>query len=145
MTRTTIDDVLAAAQARLDRLDPGDTLTAQHGGALVIDTRSSDARRTDGVIPGSLHIPLSVLEWRLDPGVDPAFRNPHVAGLEQHLVLVCAHGFSSSLAACRLRDLGFSRATDLAGGFEAWRAAGLPLVAAPPDPEVPGLGDPASS
>lgn len=145
MTRTTIADVLAAAQARLDRVDPEGLLSAQRAGALVIDTRSSDARRRDGVIPGSLHIPLSVLEWRLDPAVDPAFRTPYVDGLGHHLVLVCAHGYSSSLAACRLHDIGFSRATDLAGGFESWRATGLPTVAPPPDPEVPGLGDPAPS
>ena len=145
MARTTIDDVLAAAQARLARVGPEDVSAAQRSGALVVDTRSSDARRETGVGPGSVHIPLSVLEWRLDPDADPAFRNGHATGLDQHVVLVCAHGFSSSLAACRLQDLGFIRATDLEGGFEAWRTAGLPVVPAPPDPDVPGMGDPAPS
>lgn len=112
----------------------------------MVDTRSADQRRCDGVIPGSLHIPLSVLEWRVDPDADPAFRNPHVHGLDERLVLVCAHGFSSSLAAARLLDLGFAGATDLAGGFEAWRAAGLPIVAAQDvEDGVPGMGAPAPS
>lgn len=145
MGRTAITEVLEAARGRLRRLSPEETHAALHDGALVVDTRSGDERRRSGVIPGSLHIPLSVLEWRVDPDADPAFHNAHVHGLEQHIVLVCAHGCSSSLAAARLQDLGFSRATDLAGGFEAWREAGLPVVAPPPDPDVPGLGDPAPS
>lgn len=112
-----------------------------------MDTRSTDERRRDGVIPGSLHVPLSVLEWRFDPAADPAFRNPHVHGLDQRIVLVCAHGFSSSLAAARLLDLGFSQATDLAGGFAAWRDAGLPVSHAPEEPPgaVPGMAGPSPS
>ena len=138
--------MLAAARARLERLSPEGALAAQRAGALVVDTRSSDERRVGGAIPGSLHIPLSVLEWRVDPDADPAFHNPHVEGLGQHIVLVCAHGCSSSLAAARLQELGFSRATDLEGGFEAWRAAGLPVVPTDRDPEsLPGMGDPAPS
>lgn len=145
MSRTTINDALEAARARIDRVRPRDVTAAQRDGALVIDTRSSDALRREGVIPGSLHIPLSVLGWRVDPETDPTFRNPHVGGLDQHMVLVCAHGFSSSIAACLLQHIGFTRATDLEGGFEAWVAEGLPLVAAPPEPHVPGMGDPAPS
>ena len=143
--RTTLDELRAAARGRLRRLEPGAALVAQSQGALVIDTRSQDERRRTGVIPGSLHIPLSVLPWRLDPDGDPAFHNPHVVGLDQWLVLVCAHGYSTSLAAATLQELGFSRATDIAGGFTAWEAAGLPVH---PTPEVeagavPGMGDPA--
>jgi rhodanese-related sulfurtransferase len=108
--------------------------------------RSHDERSRTGVIPGSLHIPRSVLEWRLDPAADPAFHNPHVDGLDQRIVLVCAHGYSSSLAAGSLQVLGFSRATDLDGGFVAWQAAGLPVRPAPDvDPgAIPGMGDPDS-
>lgn len=143
-TRTTIDDLLRKARARLARLEPEEALAAQLAGALLVDTRSSDERRRTGVIPGSIHIPRSVLEWRLDPDADPAYRNPHVTGLHQWLVLVCAHGFSTSLAAATLQDLGFSRATDVVGGFTAWRDAGLPVhAAADGDPEaVPGMGAP---
>jgi len=144
MTRTTIDQLLREARDRLDRLEPAEALSAQAAGALLIDTRSGDERRRDGVIPGALHIPRSVLEWRLDPENDPARRNPHVPGLEVHVVVVCAHGYSSSLAAATLQTLGFSRATDLVGGFEAWKAQGLPVGSAPAsDPRgLPGTGPP---
>jgi rhodanese-related sulfurtransferase len=144
-SRTTIAEFLAAARSRLDRLEPAEALAAQREGALLVDTRSDDERRRDGVIPGSLHIPLSVLPWRLDPDSDPAFRNPHIDGLNQQLVLVCAHGYSTSLAAALLQELGFRRATDLAGGFVAWREAGLPVQpAAEVNPgATPGMGDPA--
>jgi rhodanese-related sulfurtransferase len=119
--------MLAEARSRLARLTPEETLVAQGEGALVIDTRSADERRRVGVIPGSLHIPLSVLEWRLDPDSDPGFHNHHITGLDQWIVLVCEHGCSTSLAAARLQELGFHRATDLVGGFEAWVEAGLPI------------------
>jgi len=143
-TRKTIDDLLREARTRLDRPGPEETLSAQQAGALVIDTRSTDERRRDGVIPGSIHVPRSVLEWRVDPDAAPEFHNPHVHGLEQRLVLVCAHGESSSLAAATLQELGFAGATDLDGGFVAWRDAGLPVHPAPDvDPyAVPGLGGP---
>jgi rhodanese-related sulfurtransferase len=143
--RTTLDELLAAARGRLERLEPEAALAARSQGALLIDTRSHDERRRTGLIPGSLHIPLSVLEWRLDPDADPAFHNPHVVGLDQRLVLVCAHGCSTSLAAARLQALGFARATDLVGGFTAWEAAGLPVHPAPEvdSDAMPGMGEPA--
>ena len=129
-------------------MEPHEAHAAQAaGGAVLIDTRSNEERARDGVIPGSLHIPRSVLEWRLDPAADPAFHNPHIDGLDQLLVLVCAHGESTSLAAATLQDLGFAGATDLVGGFTAWREAGLPVRPAPElDPgAVPGMGDPIPS
>jgi rhodanese-related sulfurtransferase len=142
--RKTIHDLLREARARLDRLGPEETLAGQSEGALIVDTRSGDERRRDGVIPGSIHMPRSVLEWRVDPDAAPEFRNPHVHGLEQRIVLVCAHGESSSLAAATLQELGFAGATDLEGGFEAWRTAGLPVHPAPDvdSTAVPGLGGP---
>ena len=145
--RKTLADLLAEARSRLERLEPQAAYDAQTaGGALLIDTRSNDERARDGVIPGALHIPRSVLEWRLAPDSDPAFHNPHVVGLDQQLVLVCAHGESTSLAAATLQELGFARATDIVGGFEAWKGAGLPVH---PSPEVrddiaAGMGDPDS-
>lgn len=146
MTRKTIDDLLAESRSRLDRLEPEEALAAQREGALIVDTRSHDERRRTGIIPGSLHIPLSVLPWRLDPATDPEFRNPHVSGLGAHVVLVCAHGYSTSLAAAMLQDLGFARATDLVGGFSAWQGQGLPVVEAPRHDaeELPGSGGPDS-
>jgi rhodanese-related sulfurtransferase len=144
--RKTLEDLLAAARRRLERLEPGVAHAAQAEGAVLVDTRSNDERARDGVIPGALHIPRSVLEWRLDPDGDPAFHNPHVVGLDQWIVLVCAHGESTSLAAATLQQLGFSRATDIVGGFAAWRAAGLPVHAASVvDRDVtPGMGGPDS-
>jgi rhodanese-related sulfurtransferase len=98
------------------------------------------------VIPGAVHIPRTVLEWRLDPDSDPAHRSPFVNDLDQRLVVVCAHGYSSSLAAATLQELGFARATDVAGGFEAWKEQGLPVVPAPPDDPLvlPGTSPPDS-
>jgi rhodanese-related sulfurtransferase len=144
MTRTTIDQLLREARDRLDRLEPAEAFAAQEAGAVLIDTRSTDDRVTDGVIPGALHIPRTVLEWRLDPDTTSAFRNPHVAGVDQHLIVVCSHGYSSSLAAATLQQLGFSRATDLVGGFAAWKEQGLPVhpAAAGTPGGLPGVGAP---
>jgi rhodanese-related sulfurtransferase len=124
--RLSIDDMLARARASLQRLEPDEALEAQREGALLIDTRSDEARSIDGSIPGALHLPLSTLEWRVDP--DSPWRDARVGGLEARLVLVCAHGYSSSLAAARLQQLGFDRATDVIGGFEAWASRGLPVA-----------------
>ena len=144
MGRRTIAELLFEARQQLDRLEPEKALAAQRSGALLVDTRSHDERSRYGVIPGSLHIPRSVLEWRLDPDADPEYRNPNVRGLDEWIVLVCAHGFSTSLAAATLQDLGFARATDVVGGFTAWNERGLPVRPAGPVPAdaVPGMGDP---
>ena len=129
MSSATIEDLLAAARARLDRLDPSAAFAEAAEGALVVDTRCAEARSTSGVIPGSVHVPLSVLCWRLDP--TSAYHDPALADPARRVILVCADGFSSSLAAATLRDLGFSRATDLIGGFNGWAASGLPVEAEP--------------
>ncbi len=121
----TIDDLLQAARARLDRLDPAAASVAVGSGALIIDTRCAEARRANGVIPGSVHVPLSVLYWRLDP--TSGHDDKALSDRDRRIILVCADGYSSSLAAATLRDLGFGRATDLAGGFNGWVAAGMPV------------------
>jgi rhodanese-related sulfurtransferase len=146
VTRKTIEDLLAESRSRLDRLQPEEALAAQREGALIVDTRSHDERRRTGIIPRSLHIPLSVLPWRLDPAAEPAYRSPYVEGHDQRLVLVCAHGYSTSLAAAMLKDLGFSNATDVDGGFTAWQERGLPVHPAPEVDEgaTPGLEPPDS-
>lgn len=125
--RGTVNDLLARSRSRIERLEPRAALTAAEAGAIVIDTRCAEQRRETGTIPGSVHVPLSVLYWRLDPA--SGFEDPRLADLERQMILVCAHGYSSSIAAATLRDLGFSRASDLTGGFEAWQAAGLPIQA----------------
>jgi rhodanese-related sulfurtransferase len=110
---------------------------------LIVDIRGDADREHTGVVPGSLHVPRTVLEWRLAP--DSAWRSPYAGGLDRPVIVICDHGYSSSLAAATLRDLGFARAGDVVGGVEAWQAAGLPLAspARRRDPSVPaGMGPP---
>lgn len=125
MPRTTIDDLLAAARARLTRLSPADAArAAEDGDAVLVDIRSEAQRAGDGLIPGAVWHPRNVLEWRVDPASSHA--DPRLSGdFGRLLVVVCNEGYQSSLAAATLQDLGFTRATDLAGGFQAWREAGL--------------------
>jgi taurine dioxygenase len=120
-----IDDVLAAARARLRRLDPGSAAAARDAGALLIDIRPDEARVRDGEIPGALAVDRNVLEWRLDPASPD--RLPQVSGYEQPIVLFCREGYASSLAAAALHEIGLVNATDLAGGFAAWAMAGFPV------------------
>jgi rhodanese-related sulfurtransferase len=134
-SRTPLDLLLEAAAARIERLTPRQALAAAQHGALIVDIRSDLARARDGIVPGSLHIPRTVLEWRFDPGGH--WRNPHCGGIDRRLVLICEHGCSSVLAAAVLRDLGYGSAGDVIGGFVAWQQEGLPIVAAP-DPHSSG-------
>jgi rhodanese-related sulfurtransferase len=134
--RRTLDELLDAARAQITRLEPVDALAATEQGALLIDIRADVDRERDGIVPGSLHIPRTVLEWRLDP--DSAWRNPHVGGLDRQIVLICDHGCSSVLAAAALVELGFARAGDVVGGFAAWREAGLSTAPSPPYRRGPG-------
>jgi rhodanese-related sulfurtransferase len=137
----SLEELLTAASARIARLEPRDALVAAERGALIVDIRSHDARQRDGIVPGSLHIPRTVLEWRVAP--DSAVRNPHVSVEGQRLVLLCDHGFSTVLAAATLVDLGFEDTADVIGGFAAWTEAGLPVSPAPPPaPGLPGMGAP---
>src|SRR5262245_20289513 len=139
--RRTVDDLLSDARARIRRYSPAEAFAAARGGALLVDIRSADERARDGVVPGSLHVPRTVLEWRADPA--SAWRNNRLGDLERELILLCAHGFSSSLAAASLVEIGFARAGDVVGGFEAWREDRLPVVAASfVDARVPGSGPP---
>jgi rhodanese-related sulfurtransferase len=116
---------LADARARIHRRSPA---AAAACGAQIIDIRSDEHRRRDGAVPGALCLPRNALEWRVDP--DCPHRDPRVAGLEDEVLLLCDEGFQSSLAAATLRELGFARAGDIEGGFQAWRAAGLPVTVA---------------
>jgi rhodanese-related sulfurtransferase len=140
--RLTVDELLAEARAQIARRSPEEANAAVARGALIVDIRSDDARVRDGIVPGSLHVPRTVLEWRVAP--ESAWRNPHVGGLDRELLLICDHGYSSSLAAATLVRLGFGRAGDVIGGFEAWAAAGLPVSrpARRGDGGPPGLAPP---
>ena len=126
----TIDDVLAAARARLRRLDPTEAADAVDNGARLVDTRPQFPREADGEIPGAIIIERNHLEWRLDP--TSAHRIPEATGHDIAWIVLCDEGYASSLAAASLQTLGLRNATDVAGGFQAWRSAGLPTVPASP-------------
>ena len=123
----TIDQVLAEARARLDRLGPGQAMAASQHGALIVDIRPAAQRAADGEVPGALVIERNVLEWRLDPA--SAARLPQAA-YDLRVIIMCSEGYTSSLAAAALQDLGIRHATDVDGGFRAWAAAGLPVETA---------------
>ena len=131
MTRTAapqrIDEMLAAARAGLDRITPREAHESARGGAVIVDIRPEPYRHVEGEIAGALFIERNVLEWRLDPTSDS--RLP-IAHYDLRVIVVCNEGYASSLAAAALKELGLHRATDLIGGFRAWRAAGLPTICA---------------
>ena len=122
----TIGELPDRAQRRLDRVTVANVGDAVRDGAVLVDIRSDAQRARDGVIPGAIFHPRNVLEWRCDPS--SGYDDPRLSGdLGRRIVLVCQEGYQSSLAAVTLQELGFTRATDLVGGFLAW-AAGLPVV-----------------
>ena len=121
----TIAQVLADARTRLLRVAPQQAHAEHAAGALLVDIRPAAQRAVEGGVPGAVVIERNVLEWRLDPASPD--RIPAVTGHDQVVVVVCSEGYSSSLAAAALQDLGFRNATDLVGGFQAWKATGLPV------------------
>ncbi|HET8566656.1 MAG TPA: rhodanese-like domain-containing protein [Solirubrobacterales bacterium] len=123
-TLTTVEDLLAEAQADLDRLTPAEAHAAVRQGDLLIDIRPLEQRRRDGLVPGAAVVARNVLEWRLDP--TGAHRNPDLARLDRRVILICDEGYQSSLAATTLLRFGLD-ATDVIGGVQDWKAAGLPL------------------
>jgi rhodanese-related sulfurtransferase len=125
----SIAQLLAEARARLDRLSPIRASRAAREGAVLVDIRPAAQRAAEGEIPGALIVERTVLEWRFDPASDA--RLPQ-ASYDLRVVVVCSEGYTSSLAAAALQDLGVRHATDLDGGFLAWQAAGLPVVSAAP-------------
>ena len=120
--------MLRDARSRLERLGPEEADAAMREGAVLVDIRADEQRAADGVVPGAVRIPRNVLEWRCDPRSE--WRDERVSDPAKRIVLMCNEGYQSSLAAATLQELGFARATDLDGGFQAWRAAGLPVEAA---------------
>jgi rhodanese-related sulfurtransferase len=119
-----VDALLEEARAGLDRVAPEDLVAEAAAGALVVDTRPVEQRHRDGELPGAVVVDRNVLEWRLDPTC------PYRLGLtedpDRRVVLVCNEGYSSSLAAATLQQLGLRRATDLVGGFQALLVHGMP-------------------
>ena len=127
----TIDEILDSARDRLVRLTPQETFAEQAAGAELIDIRPASQRAVQGEIPGSTIVERNHLEWRLDPCSDA--RLPWVTGYDHRVIVFCVDGYTSSLAAAALLDLGLHRATDMAGGYRAWVAEGLPSAPAGAD------------
>ena len=121
----SIAQVLAHARSRIDRLDPLQALQAQRAGAVLVDIRPQINRDLEGEIPSAEIIERNVLEWRFDPSSDAALPT---ASYGLQLIVFCNEGYTSSLAAASLQDLGVRRATDMVGGYRAWQAAGLPTL-----------------
>ena len=124
----TIGEILAAARARLARLTPAEAFEEFCAGATLIDIRPAAQRAAQGEIPGSTIVERNHLEWRLDPCSDA--RLSWVTGYDHRIIVICVDGYTSSLAAAALLDLGLHRATDVIGGYRAWVAEGLPSAPA---------------
>jgi rhodanese-related sulfurtransferase len=121
-----IDEFLARARERLRRLTPLEALEAVGVGGLIVDIRSERQRETQGFVPGAYFVERNVLEWRADPHCP--HHDPVLTSVHGPLILMCAQGFQSSLAAANLQEIGLAQATDMEGGFERWRSEGLPVV-----------------
>ena len=120
-----VDELLAEARAELSRLTPEQARAAQERGAIIVDIRPIEQRGVDGEIPGARVIARNVLEWRVDASSEA--RDPDVAQPDRQVIVTCNEGYQSSLAAATLRRLGVD-ATDMVGGFQAWRGEGLPVT-----------------
>ncbi|MER5888947.1 rhodanese-like domain-containing protein [Streptomyces sp. NPDC001941] len=126
---TSIDTLLERVREDLDRIGPREALTAyENGDALLVDIRYAALRDRDGLIPGAVVVERNELEWRLDP--QGSHRLPEAVDHDLRVVVICNEGYASSLAAASLRQLGLHRATDLIGGFQAWKAEGLSVEGA---------------
>jgi rhodanese-related sulfurtransferase len=121
----TVDELLADARRRLRRLTPEETQAEMANGLTLVDIRSDAQRAEDGLIPGAVYVPRNVLEWRLDPACPD--RDPQLGRDGARIAVICNQGYQSSLAAATVASFGLREATDVIGGFQAWRAAGLPV------------------
>ncbi|MEE8601295.1 rhodanese-like domain-containing protein [Euzebya tangerina] len=132
---SSVDRMLHEARSRLDRVTAVEAVSRRSEGAVLLDVRTDDQIARDGELPGAYRITLNVLEWRV--ATDSPHRIPTLPGdLGAELIVICAEGYSSSLAAARLQDLGFDRATDVIDGVVGWQMAGLPLERPVRDPAV---------
>jgi rhodanese-related sulfurtransferase len=118
-----IDRILGAARARLCRLTAEQVPDALRRGAVLVDIRPQAQRAAEGEVPGALVIERNVLEWRCDPTSDA--RLPQAVDDDVEWVIVCSEGYTSSLAAAALQDLGLRWATDVVGGYHALVSAGM--------------------
>ncbi len=128
MDPLSVDELLERARSQLERLDPAQAAQAlAEGDAVLVDIRPDANRAAEGAVPGAHVVERNVLEWRCDPR--SPWRDPELAQPERRLIVMCNEGYQSSLAAAVLQELGLPRATDLVGGFRAWKVAGLTVEA----------------
>ena len=120
----SVDQMLAQARSRLRRLTPTQAHEALGAGALLVDIRPGWQRTEEGEVPGAVVVERNHLEWRFDPECDA--RVPQATDYDVQVIVLCSEGYTSSLAAASLQDLGLHNATDVIGGFRAWVAQGLP-------------------
>lgn len=130
----TVEELLSEARRELSRVSPREALEATRDGAILVDIRSDSQRAADGVIPNAAFIPRNLLEWRLDPA--SLHRDPELARTDRRVILICDEGYQSSLAAAILKRFELD-ATDVIGGFQAWRAEGLDVVGPEAEPSDP--------
>ncbi len=123
----SVDDLLEEARSRITRVTPAEAIARMASGAVLVDIRPADQRAREGWVPSALVVERNVLEWRFDPASDA--RLPQATGYDVDVLVLCSEGYTSSLAADALRSLGLTRASDVVGGYSAWAAAGLPVVA----------------
>jgi rhodanese-related sulfurtransferase len=125
MPKRTVEDLLAEARTKLERVGPEEARAAvESGEALIVDIRADSQRAADGVVPGAVFIPRNVIEWRVNP--ETGYGDDRLTS-GRRIVVMCNEGYQSSLVAATLQELGLEDATDLAGGFQAWRGAELPV------------------
>ncbi|MCP2299157.1 Rhodanese-related sulfurtransferase [Nocardia amikacinitolerans] len=127
MAPLTIDQMLDNAREQIDRIYAFELPAALARGAILVDIRPQAQREREGTLPGALVIERNVLEWRLDP--TSSARLALAADHDVEWIVVCSEGYTSSLAAASLQQLGLHRATDLIGGYQALKAAGLLTIA----------------
>lgn len=120
----SIAQLLEEAQQEISRYEPDQAADAKSAGAVMVDTRCREDQAREGVVPGAVRIPRTVLEWRADP--QSKWRDDRIADYSRELILFCNDGYSSSLAAANLQRLGFAQVGDVVGGYRAWKKAGLP-------------------
>jgi rhodanese-related sulfurtransferase len=140
------DQLVARARRVINRIGPAEFAEVQEAGGLIVDIRPASQRADEGALPGALVVERNVLEWRLDPS--GSHRLPDVTSFDQPVVVFCSEGYASSLAAESLHYLGYRRVSDLAGGYQAWRAwvnAGRPAVSEDSPDAAAVEHDPASA
>ena len=133
----SIDEHLERVRAGIERIEPREAFARLQRGVRLVDTRPEFQRRRDGEVPGAIVIERNHLEWRLDPASSGAIAEAKDG--RAGWIIMCDESYASSLAVRSLLDTGMPNVSDLAGGFQAWRAAGLPVidVIEPTQPRAP--------